>query len=112
MSCYPFGKKTKRVLNIGTAGGWTKASTGYTFKTQTRNRVNRLSWDWTWPQEVLKDQILVYDLLLLDILDRHNDLRFSSSMFKKDSTLILNFWTKKLPTEDIQVMLNAQERLL
>jgi lycopene beta-cyclase len=25
-------KTTKRVLNIGTAGGWTKASTGYTFK--------------------------------------------------------------------------------
>jgi lycopene beta-cyclase len=32
MTCYPFGKKHKRVLNIGTAGGWTKASTGYTFK--------------------------------------------------------------------------------
>jgi lycopene beta-cyclase len=33
MTCYPFwNKTTKRVLNIGTAGGWTKASTGYTFK--------------------------------------------------------------------------------
>jgi lycopene beta-cyclase len=30
-----FLKTTKRVLNIGTAGGWT-ASTGYTFKTLTR----------------------------------------------------------------------------
>jgi lycopene beta-cyclase len=25
-------KKTHKKLNIGTAGGWTKASTGYTFK--------------------------------------------------------------------------------
>jgi len=25
-------KNTKNVLNIGTSGGWTKASTGYTFK--------------------------------------------------------------------------------
>jgi lycopene beta-cyclase len=32
MTCYPSGKKKyKKVLNIGTAG-WTKASTGYTFK--------------------------------------------------------------------------------
>jgi lycopene beta-cyclase len=35
MTCYPFWKKIhKKVLNIGTAGGWTKASTGYTFKIQ------------------------------------------------------------------------------
>jgi lycopene beta-cyclase len=32
MTCYPLEKNTQRVLNIGTAGGWTKASTGYTFK--------------------------------------------------------------------------------
>ena len=33
MTSYPFWKKnSKKVLNIGTAGGWTKASTGYTFK--------------------------------------------------------------------------------
>ncbi len=33
MTCYPFWKNnTKNILNIGTAGGWTKASTGYTFK--------------------------------------------------------------------------------
>jgi lycopene beta-cyclase len=34
MTCYPLEKNTQRVLNIGTAGGWTKASTGYTFKNQ------------------------------------------------------------------------------
>ncbi|MGL5111482.1 MAG: lycopene cyclase family protein, partial [Flavobacterium sp.] len=33
MTCYPFWESnTKNVINIGTAGGWTKASTGYTFK--------------------------------------------------------------------------------
>jgi lycopene beta-cyclase len=33
MTSYPFWKKnTKNILNIGTAGGWTKASTGFTFK--------------------------------------------------------------------------------
>lgn len=33
MTVFPFWKyNEKRVLHIGTAGGWTKASTGYTFK--------------------------------------------------------------------------------
>ena len=33
MTCYPFWKhNTKNIINIGSAGGWTKASTGYTFK--------------------------------------------------------------------------------
>ncbi|MCL9807221.1 lycopene cyclase family protein [Flavobacterium amniphilum] len=33
MTAYPFwNKNSKRTLYIGTAGGWTKASTGYTFK--------------------------------------------------------------------------------
>ena len=32
MTCHPFWKKnTKNVLHIGTGGGWTKASSGYTF---------------------------------------------------------------------------------
>ena len=33
MTAYPFwNHNTKRILNIGTAGGWTKASSGYTFQ--------------------------------------------------------------------------------
>ncbi|WP_321540563.1 lycopene cyclase family protein [Flavobacterium piscinae] len=32
MTCFPFDKQnSERVLFIGTAGGWTKASTGFTF---------------------------------------------------------------------------------
>ena len=37
MTCYPFWKhNTKNIINIGSAGGWTKASTGYTFKNATK----------------------------------------------------------------------------
>ena len=33
MTCFPFFKKnSKNILNIGSAGGWSKPSTGYTFK--------------------------------------------------------------------------------
>ena len=39
MTCYPFWKhNTKNIVNIGSAGGWTKASTGYTFKNASKNQ--------------------------------------------------------------------------
>ena len=37
MTSYKFWKhNTKNIINIGSAGGWTKASTGYTFKNTTK----------------------------------------------------------------------------
>jgi lycopene beta-cyclase len=86
MSCYPFGKKKKRVLNIGTAGGWTKASTGYTFKNSDKKSTQLTAF---LRQDLRKfhkkTKFWFYDLLLLDILDRHNDLgQVFSSMFKKE----------------------------
>jgi lycopene beta-cyclase len=44
MSCYPFWKQnTKNVINIGSAGGWTKASTGYTFKSSDKKSTELVS---------------------------------------------------------------------
>jgi lycopene beta-cyclase len=41
MTSYPFWKhNTKRIIHIGSAGGWTKASTGYTFKNATKKSMN------------------------------------------------------------------------
>lgn len=38
MTTYPFSKgNTKQILKIGTAGGWVKASTGYSFKFAEKN---------------------------------------------------------------------------
>ncbi|MGK0296410.1 MAG: lycopene beta-cyclase [Ulvibacter sp.] len=115
MSCYPFWKKnTKRVLNIGTAGGWTKASTGYTFKNSDKKSTQLtafLQTDRDLKKFHQKTKFWFYDLLLLDILDRHNDLGASlfSSMFKKgDSTLIFKFLDEETSLlEDIQVMLKC-----
>jgi lycopene beta-cyclase len=115
MSCYPFWKKnTTRVLNIGTAGGWTKASTGYTFKNSDKKSTQLtafLQTDHDLQKFHQKTKFWFYDLLLLDILDRHNDLGASlfSSMFKKgDSTLIFKFLDEETSLlEDIQVMLKC-----
>ena len=44
MTCYPFERKnTSKILNIGTAGGWTKPSSGYTFKFIEKNTIKLLA---------------------------------------------------------------------
>jgi len=124
MTCFPFWKKnTKRVLNIGTAGGWTKASTGYTFKNSDKKSselvaflVNKNSSSQT--SESLKmskfhkkTRFWFYDLLLLDILHRHNELGSSifSSMFKKGNpALIFKFLDEETTlVQDVKVILKC-----
>ena len=89
MTCYPFWKRnTKRVLNIGTAGGWTKASTGYTFKSSDKKStqlVSVLQTGKNFKTIYKKTKFWYYDLLLLDILYQNNELGsiIFSSLFKK-----------------------------
>lgn len=92
MTAFPFWKKnTQRVLHIGTAGGWTKASTGYTFKNATK-QAKRLV-------ELLRkenvdfrnfkknNRFLFYDSLFVTVLYDNNELgkRIFSEMFTKVS---------------------------
>ena len=90
MTCYPFWKSnTKNVINIGTSGGWTKASTGYTFKNSDKKSselVAFLQRETNFTKFHKKTKFWFYDLLLLDILDRKNELgsHIFSSMFKKE----------------------------
>lgn len=112
MSCYPFWKKnTAKVLNIGTAGGWTKASTGYTFKSSDKKSTELVAFleketDFRKFHKMTK--FWFYDLLLLDILDRKNELGASifSSLFKKGSpTLIFKFLDEETTfAEDLKVI--------
>jgi lycopene beta-cyclase len=112
MTCYPFWKhNSKNIIAIGSAGGWTKASTGYTFK-NTIKKSKALMLFLQQETDLRKfhttDKFWFYDLLLLDILDKKNHLGSSifSSMFQKGNTTIIfkfldeetSFW------EDIQVI--------
>lgn len=115
MTCYPFWKlNTKNVINIGSAGGWTKASTGYTFKNSDKKSAELVSFLQTkndFTKFHKKTKFWFYDLLLLDILDRKNEIGSAifSSLFKKGSpTLIFKFLDEEtsLP-EDIQVILKC-----
>jgi lycopene beta-cyclase len=118
MTSYPFWKKnTKRVLNIGTAGGWTKASTGYTFRNSDKKSAELVrfiqndSSTLTMTGFHKKSRFWFYDLLLLDILYRHNELGSTifSSMFKKGNpALIFKFLDEETSlAHDLQVILKC-----
>lgn len=116
MTCYPFwNKNTKRVLNIGTAGGWTKASTGYTFKNADKKSSDLVEFiqekDFEMKSFHKKSKFWFYDLLLLDILYRHNELGSSifSSLFRKGNpNLIFKFLDEETSFfEDVKVILKC-----
>ena len=119
MSCYPFWKaNTKNVINIGTSGGWTKASTGYTFKNSDKKSselVAFLQRETNFTKFHQKSKFWFYDLLLLDILDRKNELGsyIFSSMFKNGNpALIFKFLDEETSfSEDIQVILKCPKML-
>ena len=119
MTCYPFWKhNTKNIINIGSAGGWTKASTGYTFKNASKKSkalVQFLKSESDFSKFHKKDKFWFYDLLLLDILSSKNELgsKIFSSMFKKgESTVIFKFLDEETSIwEDLQVIWKCPKML-
>ena len=119
MTCYPFWKhNTKNIVNIGSAGGWTKASTGYTFKNASKKSkalVQFLKSESDFTKFHKKDKFWFYDLLLLDILSSKNQLgsKIFSSMFKKgNSTVIFKFLDEETSfSEDLQVIWRCPKML-
>ena len=90
MTCYNFKKhNSKNILHIGTAGGWTKPSTGYTFH-RTFKKVQQLIQYLKHSTELSKfdkkTRFWYYDLLFVDLLYDENHLGSSlfSRLFKKN----------------------------
>ncbi|WP_396145328.1 lycopene cyclase family protein [Flavobacterium sp.] len=120
MTSYKFWKhNTKNIINIGSVGGWTKASTGYTFKNTTKKSkelVELLSKETDTSASLSTnfrkfhkmDKFWFYDLLFLDVLFRRNDLgsKVFSALFKKGNpTLIFKFLDEETTFwEDFQVI--------
>jgi hypothetical protein len=115
MTCYPFWKQnTKNVINIGSSGGWTKASTGYTFRNSDKKSTQLVAFlqkETDFRNFHKRTKFWFYDLLLLDILDQKNELGSTifASMFKKGNpTLIFKFLDEETSfVEDIQVILKC-----
>ncbi|WP_343487103.1 lycopene cyclase family protein [Allomuricauda sp. d1] len=112
MTCFDFSKgNSDRILKIGIAGGWAKASTGFTFYNSTK-KVDKLI-EYLKASKPLskfprKNRFWFYDLLFLDVLYQHNHLgsRVFESLFKKrNSQLVLQFLDEDTSFwEDLKVM--------
>lgn len=78
MTDYRFEKHNEHGLTkIGTAGGWVKASSGYSFKNAERNSaiiLQNLRADKPPTKGMFKRRFKTYDRLFLDVLFNHNEL--------------------------------------
>ncbi|TRW22785.1 lycopene cyclase [Flavobacterium zepuense] len=119
MTSYKFWKNnTKNILNIGSAGGWTKASTGYTFKNadkRSRELVHFLQSQNDFTKLCKQNKFWFYDLLLLDILARknHKGSAMFSAMFKGGNAApIFKFLDEETTlAEDLAVILKCPKGL-
>ena len=118
MTCYKFWKNnSKNIIHIGTAGGWSKASTGFTFKNTTKKTVkliNHLKQNRSLKDFHKIDKFWFNDLLLLDILYEKNHLGASifAKMFEKNHPKkILKFLDEETSlVEDLQIILKMPPR--
>jgi lycopene beta-cyclase len=91
MCSYPFWENNSNNVHfIGSAGGWTKASTGFTFKNINRKTtalVNHIAAKKPLRRFAKKNRFWWYDLLFLDILAKYNHMGASlfSGMFRNNS---------------------------
>lgn len=112
MTCFPFWKNnSKNIINIGSAGGWSKASTGYTFKNSVKKSKKLVQFlqresDFTKFHKINK--FWFYDLLLIDILyhtNQHGSTIFSSMFKTGKAALIFKFLDEETTFwEDLQVI--------
>jgi lycopene beta-cyclase len=113
MTCYKFWKQnSENIIHIGTAGGWSKASTGFTFKNTTKKTqklISHLKEHKPLTEFYKITKFWYYDLLLLDILSDKNHLgsRLFSQLFMHTSVQkIFKFLDEETSFyEDLQIML-------
>lgn len=106
--------RAKHILNIGTAGGWTKASTGYTFR-NTSKKTKELTYFLKKENDLTrfnkKTKYWFYDLIFLDVLANNNEegAALFSSMFRKGSIKTIFRFLDEESTllEDLKIILSV-----
>jgi len=113
MTCYHFWKNnSQNIIHIGTAGGWSKASTGFTFKNTTKKTIQLIAYlKGGKPLQSFHkiNKFWFYDLLLLDILHEKNYLGSTlfGELFKRTSVQnILKFLDEETSfIEDLKILM-------
>jgi len=117
MTCFPFEKSnTDKLIYIGTAGGWTKPSTGYTIKNtieKTEELVSFIQSNQSLKKFKKRNRFWYYDLLLLDVLKSAKGNRYKafSYMFKRNNPIkILKFLDEKTNlNEEVLILLSVNK---
>jgi len=98
MTCIDFTLQNSwNVYHIGTAGGWSKPSTGYTFRNtaiKSEALIQHIKENKPLATFQKRNRFWMYDVLLLNILYRNNDLGqsiFQSLFMKRKPQLIFKF---------------------
>ncbi len=119
MTCYPFHQQnSKRILFIGMSGGWTKASTGFTFfnsKKQSEKLIAFLKSNQNLTQYHQKNRYWLYDLILLEVLHQNNEMgaQLFGTLFQKNSIQDIFRFLNEEGTilSDIKIMLTLPQWL-
>ncbi|MGB6153633.1 MAG: lycopene cyclase family protein [Pricia sp.] len=115
MTCYDFSEHhTENMRYIGTAGGWAKPSTGYTFMSSSKKvpvLVDYLKTGKPLDQLSFKNKFWYYDLLFLDVLAKENENghKIFEALFKnRDPQLIFEFLDEQTSVwDDLQFILGC-----
>lgn len=117
MSNYPFHKhNTDQITKIGTAGGWVKPSSGYSFKNAERSSlkvIDNIKKGIKPSSNIINKRFLFYDSIFLKVLNDQNYLGESifSDMYKKnDINSILSFLDEQTSiVEEIRIINKFQK---
>ena len=117
MTCFPFEKSnTNKLIYIGTAGGWTKPSTGYTIKNaiqKTKEIASLIMSHKPLEHFNKRNRFWYYDLILLDVLKstKGNGYKAFSYMFKRNDPIkILKFLDEKTSVfEELPILLSVNK---
>lgn len=91
MSDYPFHKNhQKNITKIGTAGGWVRPSSGYSFHNSEKyigKLIENLKSKLPAHKGIARNRFRTYDTIFLDLLEKHNELGedLFTSMYSKNS---------------------------
>ncbi len=115
MTCYGFQEHhTANIRYIGTAGGWAKPSTGYTFMSTSKKvpvLVDYIKTGKPLDKLSFKNKFWTYDLLFLDVLkkDNANGYQIFESLFKnRNPQLIFKFLDEQTSfSEDLKYILGC-----
>lgn len=119
MTCYPFHQQnSERILFIGMSGGWTKASTGFTFfnsKKKSEKLIAFLKSNQNLTQYHQKNRYWLYDLILLEVLHQNNEMgaQLFGTLFQKNSIQDIFRFLNEEGTilSDIKIMLTLPQWL-